>query len=210
MGFKDTPYLLIVALAAGTGARINELLALRWVDGDLEGKTLRIERAVKPIKTGLEIGPPKTKRSRRRIGIDDALVALLDSERDRQETEQLGLHGPLPQNVSSMRKLLPDDALIFPLSPFQPAEPRRHGTISKAFATRAAKLGFPGFRFHDLRHTHASLLLQAGVPIHAVSARLGHASPTITLGVYAHVLADAEAMAAQAASALLANALKDA
>ena len=63
-------------------------------------------------------------------------------------------------------------------------------------------------RFHDLRHTHATLLLQAGVPVAAVSARLGHANAAITLGIYSHSTSDAEAAAALVAGSLLANVLK--
>jgi integrase len=82
--------------------------------------------------------------------------------------------------------------------------------LGRAFAARAAKVGFAGLRFHDLRHTHATLLLQAGVPVAAVSARLGHANAAITLGIYSHSTTDAEAAAALAAGSLLANALKGA
>ena len=200
------PLFVIVALAAGTGARINELLALQWSAVTWETKSLKIDAALKPTSEGLQRGAPKTERSRRTIRLDDGLLALLKREQDRQEKEQQALRGM--EGVATLRTLLPADALIFPASPIAPAGPRRHGPISKAFALRAAKAGFAGLRFHDLRHTHATLLLQAGVPVAAVSARLGHANAAITLGVYSHSTSDAEAAAAAVAGSLLANALR--
>ncbi len=138
--------------------------------------------------------------------MDEGLIALLKAERDRQEAEQRTIRGMT--GVVTLRSLLPDGALIFPASPIQPTQPRRHGPTSKAFVARAAKLGFVGLRFHDLRHTHATLLLQAGVPVAAVSARLGHANAAVTLGIYSHATTDSEAAAAQAAGSLLSNVLK--
>lgn len=204
--FDGDPHFLIVALAAGTGARINELLALEWEAVDWETKTLRIDAALKPTSVGLERGKPKTDRSRRTIRLDDGLIALLKAEREAQEQQQRELRGI--GNVATIRSLLPERALIFPASPISPTLPRRHGPISKALARRAAKLGFTGLRFHDLRHTHATLLLQAGVPVAAVSARLGHANAAVTLGIYSHATTDAEAAAAQVAGSLLSNVLK--
>lgn len=204
--FEGDTLFLIVALAAGTGARVNELLALHWAAVDMEGKSLKIAAALKPTSEGLSRGTPKTERSRRTIRLDDGLVGLLRRERERQETEQRALRGM--EGVTTLRSLLPDDALLFPASPVEPTVPRRHGPISKGFAARAAKAGFAGLRFHDLRHTHATLLLQAGVPVAAVSARLGHANAAITLGIYSHSTTDAEAAAAAAAGLLLTNALK--
>lgn len=67
-------------------------------------------------------------------------------------------------------------------------EPLRPSTTSTAFSTRAAKAGFVGLRFHDLRHAHATLLLMAGIPLHVVSRRLGHADEAFTLKVYASVI----------------------
>jgi integrase len=68
--------------------------------------------------------------------------------------------------------------------------------------------GLGGLRFHDLRHTHATLLLQAGVPVAAVSARLGHANAAVTLGIYSHTITDAEAAAARVAGSLLSEVLQ--
>ncbi len=203
--FSGDPLFLIVALAAGTGARVNELLALQWTAVDFDTKSLKIDAALKPTSEGLSRGTPKTERSRRTIRLDESLVALMRRERERQEAEQRSLRGM--EGVTTLRSLLPDDALLFPASAVNPVVPRRHGPISKAFALRAAKAGLAGLRFHDLRHTHATLLLQAGVPVAAVSARLGHANAAITLGIYSHSTTDAEAAAAQVAGSLVQNAI---
>ena len=207
--FDGDPLFTVVALAAGTGARVNELLALEWSAVDWTAKTLRIDAALKPTRAGLERGTPKTERSRRTIRLDDGLMALLEAERGRQEGEQRRLRG-IDGQVAMLHTLLPERALLFPTSPIDPTKPRRHGPISKAFAARAAKIGFAGLRFHDLRHTHATLLLQAGVPVAAVSARLGHANAAVTLGIYSHATTDAESAAAAVAGSLLSNVLKGA
>ena len=92
-GFKGDALFVLVALAAGTGARVNELLALEWSAVDWPTKALRIDAALKPTKAGLERGMPKTERSRSTIRLDDGLAALLLAERDRQETEQRMIQG---------------------------------------------------------------------------------------------------------------------
>jgi integrase len=81
--------------------------------------------------------------------------------------------------------------------------------VTKQFGRLATGIGFAGFRLHDLRHTHATLLLLAGVPINAVAGRLGHSSPVTTMTVYAHVLRRAEDRAAEVAGGLLRAALLD-
>ena len=196
-GFKGRALFNIVVLAAGTGMRRGELLALRWSDCDFEGRTLHVARAVEFTRQhGCRIKVPKTKGSRRRIGIDPGLVAMLRGMRAQQAEICLKLG-----------RKLPGDALVFPYSPLAPTQLRTPGGVTKDFVKIATATGFPGFRFHDLRHTHATLLLQEGVPINAVSQRLGHSGPTITLTVYGHVLRRAEEQAAQVAGSFTAGAL---
>jgi integrase len=99
------------------------------------------------------------------------------------------------------------DWLLFPAAADAPTTRIRPRNVSKRFAILAARLGYPGLRFHDLRHTHATLLLTAGVPVNAVQERLGHSTPVITLKVYGHVLQRAEDQAVAVAGSLLAGAL---
>jgi integrase len=89
----------------------------------------------------------------------------------------------------------------------EPAAPQLVYAVSKSIAKAFRRHGLPGFTAHSLRHTHASLLLSDGVPIVAVSQRLGHANPTITLNTYSHLVKRAEDQAAAVAGTLLANAL---
>lgn len=196
-GFQGRALFPIVATAAGTGMRRSEILALRWSDINFETKTVRITRSVEDTKEGgIRFKRPKNKKSNRSIGIDAGLVRLLRSHRARQGEDALKL-GIRPSA----------DALVFPRSPIEPTMPRRPRGVTKEFRKAADKLGFVGFRFHDLRHTHATLLLEAGVPINSVSHRLGHASAMITLTVYAHALPNSKAQAAVVAGSLLEGAL---
>jgi integrase len=174
----------IVAVAAYTGARRGEILALRWSDFDATAKTLRIERALEDTASqGIRIKGPKTERGKRTIAIDDGLVGLLSVEREKY----LRLFAGVPDGTDADLSLvkLPDAALIFP-SPadFDFTRPRRPRNVTKEFARHAAKIGFGNIRFHDLRGSHETLLLDAGVPVHVVAARCGH-DPAVLLRSYA-------------------------
>jgi integrase len=96
---------------------------------------------------------------------------------------------------------MPDDALVFP-APLKGGyqSPR---AFSKEWARGVASIGFSGLTFHALRHTHASQLIEAGVDIVTISRRLGHASPNITLKVYAHLFSQADTKASDAINAAL-------
>lgn len=177
-GFKPSPAMYpIVALTAATGARRNEVLALRWTDLDVENKTLRIERAWEPTKKfGLRLKPPKTARGLRTVAVDDGSVAMLLKERE----SHLRIHAGIPDGVDVDLSLvrLPEDSLIFPAAPepgkdFSFATPRNPRNFSKEFARRAKRLGFADFKFHHLRGTHSTLLLDHGVPVHTVAERIG-------------------------------------
>jgi integrase len=188
-GFKGSVFFPIVAVAAFTGARRNEVLALRWEDFDPDAKTLRIERAVEHTREhGRQIKGPKTERGKRTIEIDDDLVALLCAERERYLRLVAGVPaGPVDIDLSLIK--LPKGALIFPCPPapgedFSFTKLRRPRDVTRGFKQRAAKLGFAKLRLHDLRGTHETLLLDAGVPVHVVAARCGH-DPAVLLRSYA-------------------------
>lgn len=192
-GFEGTPLYHVVALAAATGARRGEILALRWRDIDLAARTVRIERALESTQAnGVQFKAPKNATSNRTVQIDPHSVSRL---RELQSASDSGNVVSLPFNR---------DSLLFPASPHEPTRPRDPDAVSKEFGTIAGQLGFKGFRFHDLRHTHASLQLEAGTPITTVSQRLGHASAAITLGVYAHAIKRAEDKAVAAAAQFMA------
>jgi integrase len=174
-GFRGSTLFPIVVTLALTGARRNEVLALQWQDLDVTNKTLRIERAIEQTtKYDLAIKEPKTKRGKRTIAIDDDLIALLCSEREKLLRVHAGVPDGAPVNLSLMK--LPDGALMFPTPPvagesFSFTALRTPSTVTKAFLRNVKKLGFPGLRLHDLRGSHETLLLDNGTPIHVVAER---------------------------------------
>lgn len=176
----DGHYLLpIVALALATGMRRGELLALRWSDVDLVGCSVKVERSLEQIKTGLRFKGPKTKYGRRTISLPINVVEALKLHRLQQMEQRiangLGRAGP--------------DALMFcdvdgsPMSPLDVSCDWRDAVRSREM---------PKVTFHALRHSHASALLAAGVDVLTVSRRLGHASAVVTLTVYAHLIRDTD------------------
>ncbi|MEH2501409.1 integrase [Bradyrhizobium sp. AZCC 1578] len=176
-GFKPSNLYPIVVLAAATGARRNELLALRWADLDVENKKLRIEWALEQTKKhGIRRKRPKTKRGRRTIDIDDAIISKLLPERERHLRIQAGIPDGVEVDLGLIR--LPAGALMFPAVPeageeFDFVKPRNPRNFSKEFARRAGKLDFGKTRFHDSRGIHATALLDAGNAVHTVAQRIG-------------------------------------
>jgi integrase len=188
-GFATSSLYPVVAVAAATGARRNELLALRWGDLNVEKGTLRIERALEQTKKFcIRVKPPKTKRGLRTIDIDVATVALLLKERERHQRIMAGI----PDHAAGVDLglvRLPAGALMFPAAP-EPGDdidftkPRNPRNFSKEFARKANLLGFGKTRFHDLRGIHATALLDAGIPVHTVAQRIGD-DPAVLLRNYA-------------------------
>jgi integrase len=182
-GFRESSLFAIVAVAAFTGARRNEILALRWSDLDVDNKTLRIERALEG-ETG-RVKPPKTRRGIRTISIDDDLVALLIAEREKYLRLVAGVPDDAAVDLSLIK--LPEEALIFPTwvyGKINLTKPRRPNAVTLGFARRASKLGFKGLCFHDLRGSYETALLEAGEPVHVVAERCGH-DPAVLLKTYA-------------------------
>jgi len=95
-----------------------------------------------------------------------------------------------------------DAGFVFTKGDGSPLDPEK---VTKEFARTAKEAGFSGIRLHDLRHTHASLMLKAGASPKSISERLGHASISITMDVYAHLLPGIQEEAAQKFSKLLAD-----
>ena len=203
-GFRGRALFPIVAAAMFTGARRNEILGLRWTDLDLKAKTLRIERAIEfTRKYGLNLKGPKREKHKRTIQIDDALIEILVAEKRKHLQIAAGVPDGVDVDLSLVK--LPDDALIFP-SPPRPGESfsftrlRHPDCMTQEFTHRAAKLGF-NIRFHDLRGSHETMLLDAGTPIHVVAARCGH-DPAVLLRVYAKRTKKADTSAAMVISAM--------
>lgn len=182
-GFKSSTLYPVVALAAASGARRNELLALRWSDLDASTKTLRFERALEQTKKfGIRVKPPKTKRGLRTIDLDDAIIGVLLAERERHQRFVAGIPDGAAVDLGLVR--LPVGSLMFPAVPegseqFDLKKPRNPRNFSKEFARRAGVIGFGSTRFHDLRGIHATAMLDAGQPVHIVAQRIGDDPATL-------------------------------
>jgi integrase len=169
----------LVAVALATGCRQGELLALGWEDIDLAAGTLTVRRSLAQTKAGFVVKEPKTAASRRTLSLPAFAVEVLAAlRRDR------GAGGLAAAPVFCTRTggyLCKKNVLR-----------AFRGVLRKANAAiRAAGAGVPipdTLRFHDLRHSVASILLSKGHSVRAVSQRLGHANPTMTLRVYAHCM----------------------
>jgi integrase len=210
-GFRRSTLYPIVAMAAFTGARRNEILALRWTDLDVEKKTLRIERAIEETKAfGRVVKEPKSARGRRTIQIDDDLIALLLGEREKHLRVKAGIPDGVTVVDLSLVKL-PPDALMFPSSAgetFDFTKLRDPHAVTREFCRQARKRSFAKLRFHDLRGSHETALLDAGVPVHTVASRCGH-DPAVLLRTYAKRTTKGDTSAAAAIGALLKGALGD-
>ncbi len=172
-----------------TGCRRGEALALRWEDIDLDAGRASIVRNLVLTADGPTFGEPKTKRSRRSIDLDGDTIAALRSWRARQAAERLAAGSAWT-----------DTGLVFTTALGLHLNP---GTFSWNFEQAVRRAGVPAIRLHDTRHTHATLLLAAGVHPKVVSERLGHASISITLDTYSHVLPTMQRDAADRFGALL-------
>lgn len=163
-------------LAAATGMRRGELMALRWIDIDLEGGIIRVERSVTQVGQERIIGSPKN-HERRVVAIDPHTLTVLRVWRKQQAAERLAA-GAAYQGAED---------LIFTWEDGRPVLP---DYVTSRFRRMSNDLGLPRLKFHELRHTHATLLLRDGVPVHVVAKRLGHKDPSVTLNVYADAVPD--------------------
>jgi integrase len=181
----------LYVLALATGMRQGELLALRWEDVDLDGGALQVRATLQHVSGGgFTFAPPKTRRSRRKVVLPVAALDALRQHRVRQADER-----------ANLRSGWDDLGLVFanrlgrPLDGIHVLRRELHPLLRRA--------GLPLIRFHDLRHTAATLLLGRGVNPKVVSELLGHSQVSITLDVYSHVLPDMQQHAAAVMDALL-------
>ena len=163
-----------------TGLRRGELLGLKWEDIDFDNQTLRVRRQVGRINGEVREAPLKTKNAYRTISLGTDAIGVLKQQREKQPGSSYVFPGPTGGPIA------PDSVLHM-----------LHRVLDRA--------GLPEIRFHDLRHTFATLALQNGVDVKTVSGMLGHFSAGFTLDTYAHVTTAAQRQAAETMGAVLAG-----
>lgn len=162
-----------VAIALLTGLRRGEVLALRWSDVDFDRRLLSVRQAIVQTEGGLRFKEPKTRTSKRTVSMSPTLIDVLKKQRVRQG-----------QNRWKFQDDYAPHDLVVAEDDGSPMIPQR---LSDRFRALVASAGITKVRLHDLRHSHASHALRAGVHPKVVSERLGHGSSAITLDLYSHV-----------------------
>jgi len=181
---EKTPYYALFFTMAYTGMRRSEALGLRWCNVDLETSTLSVAQTLHQLRNGEYLfREPKSKRSKRQIALPPSLAILFWQYRLKQEHAHTLLG----------KVLTPGDLVFSHLD----GRPLRPNSITRAFQTIAESVGLKGVRLHDLRHAHATILLEQGVHPKIVQERLGHSSVSTTLDIYSHVVPGLQEAAAR-------------
>ena len=189
------PYRIFVPILLGVlcGLRRGEIAALRWKSVDLETRQLRIVASIEQTKAGCR--EKETKSGRDRVV---ALPAMLVAELRRHRAEQA-------QELLQLGVRLADDSYVVAQADGSPLQPN---SLTHAFTDFLEAHGLPRVRLHDLRHSHATHLLAAGIHPKVASERLGHSKVGITLDLYSHVLPGMQAEAAAAVDSAVQAALQ--
>ena len=187
---ENPAFAVFLQLAAATGARRGELIALRWTDVNLPAGTVTIARGAVKGKDGLVIKDTKT-HGTRRVALDQTTVTVLSAHRQAAEAV-----------ARACETALPADAYVFSDDPAGRAA-WKPWLVTQSFARLAERAGMPEVRLHDLRHFVATRLLSSGIDVRTVAGRLGHKNPNVTLSVYAHFLPEADREAADVLGRLL-------
>jgi integrase len=165
----------LIALALITGLRRGEVLGLRWDDIDFDNKVLRISRTVNYYPNyGFVEGKPKTESSERTIRLPQVIINMLVRHREQQQKRQIevGSSWINPDLVFTSNK---GNFILY-------------GTLTRWFSKLVRDAGLPPMRFHDLRHSAATILLSMKVQANVVQQILGHSDVKTTLGTYGHIL----------------------
>ena len=178
-------------LAVMTGMRRGEVLGLKWSDIDWERKRLTVrhnlvevrkEYGQTAVKGFLDVGDPKTYASRRPVALSPGTLAVLEAQRERQGRER-----------AALGEAYQDDGLVFASEVGTPTHPRN---LERAYYVLRERAQVSKIRFHDLRHTAASLMARKGVSIKAISEQLGHEDVAFTMRVYTHLYDEQREVAA--------------
>jgi integrase len=196
---KDDSLFAAMFLEFGTGVRRGELLGLRWRDLDLDNGVLHVRQTLVRVrnheatednrKTRLIFQEPKTEQSRRTIPIPEEIIEALKRHKARQAQDRL-----------LMGEAYVDRGLVICQANGQPIDPRN---FTRHFERLLRQAGLPKIRFHDGRHTFATLMLELGESAKTVQTMLGHTKIATTLDIYSHVSLDLEKKAAARLNAVL-------
>lgn len=176
-------------LYAVLGLRRGEAIGLKWSDIDLDGGSLHIDRSLGTVDGKLTWGPPKSESGRRTVVLDASTVAGLRSHRASQNVEKLALGAGYS-----------DIGLVFAREDGAPLRPE---WVTRRFHALTTEAKLPSIHLHDLRHSAASLALQAGVAMKVVSENLGHSTLGITADIYSHVPTEMQRDAAERVAAAI-------
>ncbi|MDW7671855.1 MAG: tyrosine-type recombinase/integrase [Bacillota bacterium] len=188
---EDHPIHLVILLAASCGLRRGEILGLRWRQVDLNAQTLHISENYTESSKGIILSELKTDSSYRTVDFGDAIKKALRKQHARQ------MEALTSASVVRLSDLNEDNLQDLHVCTWYDLTPLGPSFVTKKFGKIIKKAALPPIRFHDLRHTHATLLLQAGVHPKVVQERLGHSKISITLDTYSHVLPSMQKEAAQ-------------
>lgn len=187
---KGSRYEVLFQIAVTTGLREGEILGLKWSDLDWKSRQLQIQRQVQRLKgKGIVFSEPKSAAGRRMILLGKATVEKLREHMKLQDLERQFYGEDWKEN-----------GMVFPSSFGTPMD---QCNLLKIFKRYLKKAGLPDIRFHDLRHTAATLMLQQGTNPKIVQERLGHSDISLTLNTYSHVLPSMQEEAAEKLDELL-------
>jgi len=173
---KSDPLEALYIAALTTGMREGELLALKWKDIDFQQGTIQVKRTIARVRgQGFKVLEPKTPKSRRSIHLAPMTLEALKHHRIRQRQQRLIAGAAWEEHD-----------WVFCNSLGKPME--RGNMVKRSFRRVLTRAGLPQIRFHDLRHSCATLLLSMGVHPKIVQERLGHSQIAVTLDTYSHVL----------------------
>lgn len=170
---KETDIYLEILLAVGIGLRRGEVLSLTWKDVDFSKGILNINKSVSTIKGKTVVSTTKTASGERKVKIPVFVLEALRERREKQWADRKVLNGSYNENNLVCCK---SDGSYY-----------NTGSFTTKFSKLLKKLGLRHIRYHDLRHTNATLMMSYGIPIKVMSENLGHANTGVTMDTYSHV-----------------------
>ena len=186
---KGTSLELPIVIASGLGLRISEILGLTWNNIDFNDYTITVDKITVRDSGKVILKDPKTESSVRTITAPKEIISMLKQlEKDRLSDKLRG--------EKSHRELIFYDKNLEPIAP---------DVISKKFKYFLEVNNLKHIRFHDLRHSHVTMLIEAKVPIKVISERVGHSSVNTTLNIYSHALKEMDQEASEKISNTLFN-----